>query len=207
MEAVDYRQLCAAQVPEQYKRSGNLLGVIGCILDQCQELEAAFLELLAMLDPYTAVGPALDFMGALVGVSRKPGEGDDAYRQRVFLRINLAGMPSTEAIRQFIIDSFGLQVVGLYPDYPAGLYVVFDGNPGEVDVREVEGQITSGTSLTRGTFLRAEGEMDAAWVVSEDTGKAFVIDYYPPDAVYDLVDDAGDDIVDAAGDDMVALDY
>lgn len=208
MEAVDYRQLCAAQVPEQYKRSGNLLGVIGCILDQCQELEAAFLELLAMLDPYTAVGPALDFIGALVGVSRKPGEGDESYRAKIFYRIGFSGLPSTESIRQLILLEFGLELVGLYPDYPAGLYVVFDGEPGIVDLSGIEAQITSGVSLTRGTFLRVEGDyMTSSWIVSEDTGKPFVIDYRAPDTLYDLVDDAGDDIVDSGGNDIVVLDY
>lgn len=208
MEAVDYRQLCAAQVPEQYKRSGNLLGVIGCILDQCQELEAAFLELLAMLDPYTAVGPALDFIGALVGVSRKPGEGDESYRSRIFYRLGLSGIPSMESIRQLILIELGLELVGLYPDYPAGLYVVFDGEPGAVNLSGIEAQITSGVSLTRGTFFRVdEGYMDGAWIASEDTGKPFVIDYYTSETLYDLIDDAGDDIVDSSGNDLVVLDY
>lgn len=208
MEAVDYRQLCAAQVPEQYKRSWKLLGVINCILDQCQELESALLELLAMLDPKTAVGSALDFIGALVGVSRKPGEGDENYRSRIFYRIGLSGLPSMESVRQLILLEFGLELVGLYPDYPAGLYVVFDGNPGSVDLTGVEAQITSGVSLTRGTFLRVdEGYMDGAWIVSEDTGKPFVIDYYTPETLYDLIDDAGYDIVDSSGNDLVVLDY
>ena len=63
-----YSEHCRPYVPEQYKASEKLLGLVDAFLTQCDSLEAAFQEMVPMLDPEQAVGPSLDFIGALVGI-------------------------------------------------------------------------------------------------------------------------------------------
>ena len=49
-------------VPEQYKNSSKLRGVVDALLAQCDDLESAFFEILGSIDLRTAIGPALDYL-------------------------------------------------------------------------------------------------------------------------------------------------
>ena len=80
---VPYSDFVAPTILEQYKRADKLRGLINAVLAQCDNLEAAFFELLQALGLDNAVGPALDYLGAIAGVDRIPGESDDDYRERI----------------------------------------------------------------------------------------------------------------------------
>lgn len=171
-----YEAICAPYVPEQYKNSTRLQGLVSSVLSQCDDLEAAWHELMEALNVMEAVGPSLDFIGTLVGVARN-GEDDSMYRVRVLQRVNSAGFPGYAALRKLLQLGAGTDRVGLYPDYPAGLYAVFNGDAVAAD-RAVSfaGALTSGVMLATGTFLVGEPGDDVGYIVLEENGQPFVVD-------------------------------
>ena len=203
-----YNEKLAKYIPEQYKQSEKLRGLIAALQKQFDDLDDAFFEMLQALDPETAIGPALDYLGAIVGVARVPGETDDSYRIRIVSRSFLAsGLPTPEAVRAFIKYVTNVRSVGLFPDWPAAMYYVLDGGT-EADLSDVEKEVmTSGASLTRGTFIvgEIEGEgYEEGYIVDEDHGMPIVCDYRWPE--YDLITSDGDDLVDDEQDNLMAVD-
>lgn len=176
-----YQSYCEKQVPEQYKRSEKLLSLIGSVLSQCDDLEKAFGEILPMLDPQQAIGPALDYIGKITGTERTPGETDAHYRPRVLESFHSAPIPSPEALRGLIQMSVGRPVM-LVPCWPAALYFVVDGSAGEIDTPALEAEyMPSGVALGQGTYICGEptedGKVDFGFIVSEDNGMPIVCDY------------------------------
>lgn len=188
---VPYSEFTKPAILEQYKRSEKLRGLINAVLDQCDSLEVAFLEILQALNLDDAIGPALDYLGAIVGISRNVGEDDESYRVRIGIGRSLVGLPAPEALRRVLQFITGKERIGLFPDYPAGLYFVVDGFT-SVDFTSLEGEsMTSGAALARGTFLIGEYTGDeqiaeAYYVVSEDNGMPFVIDWHPVFSGYEI---------------------
>lgn len=188
---IPYEDLCSKYTPEQYKQSSRLLGIINAILKQCDDLEIAFFEILQALSLADAMGPALDYLGAIVGISRNVGEDDESYRVRIGIGRSLVGLPTPEALRRVLQFITGKERIGLFPDYPAGLYFVVDGFA-PVDFTPLEGEsMTSGAALARGTFLIGEYTGDeqiaeAYYVVNEDNGMPFVIDWHPVYSGYEI---------------------
>ena len=91
---VPYREFTQPTILEQYKCSEKLRGLINAVLDQCDSLEVAFLEILQALNLDDAVGPSLDAIGVLAGVDRIPGEPDEEYRHRIKVYLNLTDIPA-----------------------------------------------------------------------------------------------------------------
>ena len=178
-------------VPEQYKNSSKLRGVVDALLSQCDDLETAFFEILGSIDLRTAIGPALDYLGAIVGVTRKPGETDDAYRTRIYQYRDLQGAPTHEGIRLALQLLTGQTGIGLYPNWPAELYWV-PPQAEKYDLSQlVLDSMTSGASLVQGTFLCCEDGEEYGLIVLEDNGQPLVIDQRWPDTEYAMVDDEG----------------
>ena len=173
---VPYKEAFSKYIPEQYKNSEKLLSLVNTCLDQCDSLENAFFEILQALNLQDAIGPALDWLGAIVGVERIPGESDSSYRSRIVSGMNLKNLPSNEALRLVIKFLTGCDSVGLFPNWPAETYYVLDGST-DADLSALEhDSMTSGTSLVRGTFLCMEpGE--GGYIVNDDNGMPFVVDY------------------------------
>lgn len=206
---VPYQDFCRKYVPEQYKQSPKLLGLIDACLAQCDDLETAFFELMDALNLETAIGPALDYIGAIAGVVRIPGETDDHYRGRIKNWRRISGLPSLEALRAVLLFVSGCDRVGLYPDWPAGMYFVLNGST-PADLSDVERYMTSGASLVRGTFLMGEPDdegVEFGYIVNEDTGTPLICDWLVYSELFDLVDDEGDGFITSGGDTLVALDY
>lgn len=205
VKVTSYHEYCDPYVIEQYRDSTRLRALIDSVLAQCDDLEQAWLEILEALDIANAVGPALDSIGAIVGVIRIPGETDDAYRVRVLRGNYSEGLPSMEALRTLIRLATGSSRVGLYPVWPAGLYYVQVGGR-ELLLGEMDDDLTSGSELLAGTFLRCED--NGPFIIDEDHGQPFVIDAFPKDQeLYELVTDTGDGLVDENGDSLAALDF
>lgn len=208
MEKIEsYKEEVDKYVPEQYKNSSKLRGVVDALLAQCDDLEDAFFEILGSIDLQTAIGPALEYLGAIVGVTRKPGETDDAYRTRIYQYRDLQGAPTHEGLRAALQLLTGQTGIGLYPNWPADLYWV----PPQAEKYElskiISESMTSGSSLVQGTFLCCEDGEAYGLIVLEDNGKPLVIDQLWQDTEYAMVDDEGYLIVDDADNVVVGIDY
>lgn len=204
---VPYREFVAPTTLEQYKRSPKLRGLINSVLNQLDDAEDALFELLQMLDPETAIGPALDYIGEIIGVTRIVGESDAAYRVRIFMWRDLEGIPAPESLRRALRLLFNRDKIGLYPCWPAGMYFVLDGETPQDMPAMLTDYFTSGTDIGAGTFLIAEDGEDFGYIVNEDTGTPFVMDYRWADTEYAMVDDEGYLIVDDADNVVVGIDY
>ena len=173
---VPYKEAFSKYIPEQYKNSEKLLSLVNTCLDQCDSLENAFFEILQALNLQDAIGPALDWLGAIVGVERIPGESDTSYRSRIVSGMNLKNLPSNEALRLVIKFLTGCDSVGLFPNWPAETYYVLDGST-DADLSALEhDSMTSGASLVRGTYLCMESG-EGGYLVNDDNGMPFVVDY------------------------------
>lgn len=202
-----YKEEGDKYVPEQYKNSSKLRGVVDALLSQCDDLEAAFFEILGSIDLRTAIGPALDYLGAIVGVTRKTGETDDAYRTRIYQYRDLHGSPTHEGLRAALQLLTGQTGIGLYPNWPAELYWV-PPKAEKYDLSQlVSDSMTSGASLVQGTFLCCEDGEEYGLIVLEDNGQPLVMDQGWPDTEYAMVDDEGYLIVDDADNVVVGIDY
>lgn len=207
----NYKEFCGEFVPEQYRRSEKFLGLLALLFEQCDSLESAFWELLGCLNIEVAEGPALDFIGALVGVERVPGQTDEAYRERILDGNKSVGLPTPESLRKCLQLVIGRNV-GLFPVWPAAMYVVVDGST-DADFASLEAQyMTSGCALGRGTFICGEPDddvllFDCGYLVDEDHGQPIVCDYRVPDTLYELVTDANEVLVNENNQELVALDY
>ncbi len=194
---VPYKKLTDEFVLEQYKTSARLRGIIDTIVAQCDDVEIALWEILQALNLSDAIGPALDYLGAIVGVQRIPGETDENYRLRIVAGRSLSGLPTPEALRAIIKFVTGKERIGLFPDYPCGMYYVIDGNT-STDLSALEGEsMTSGASLGRGTFLIGEPVdgpdiAEAYYIVNEDNGMPFVIDWRPVYSGFGLLTETGE---------------
>lgn len=185
-----YHDFCDPYVMEQYKGSTRLRALIDAFLAQCDDLERAWFEILAALNITEAVGPALDYIGALVGVQRVPGQTDDVYRVRILQGNYSEGLPTMESLRTILLLASGAPSVGIFPDWPAGQYVVFTG-PITLDVQAVFDSLTSGVMMARGTFLCGEPGDEIGYIICEDNGMPFVIDWWPLYSGYTLEDEQG----------------
>lgn len=208
MEKIEsYKEEGDKYVPEQYKNSSKLRGVVDALLAQCDDLESAFFEILGSIDIRTAIGPALDYLGAIIGVTRKPGETDDAYRTRIYQYRDLQGAPTHEGLRASLQLLTGQTGIGLYPNWPAELYWV-PPQAEKYDLSKlVSDSMTSGASLVQGTFLCCEDGEEYGLIVLEDNGQPLVIDQRWPDTTYAMVDADGYLIVDDLDNVVVGIDY
>ena len=204
----DYSSEQRKYVPEQYKRSTRLLGVIDAALGFSDELETAFREISDNFNIDDAVGPMLDYYGLYFGITRKIGETDEQLRMRIRIGSGTDDLPTFEAIYNYFKIALGISDMILCPVWPAGLYFVLGQGMPEPDIDEV---ITiaaaSGVDFGQGTFLTCEDGEPYGLIVLEDNGQPIVIDQRWPDTEYAMVDDEGYLIVDDADNVVVGIDY
>ena len=195
-------------VPEQYKRSTKLLGVIDATLGSSDEIETALREISDNFNIDDAVGPMLDYYGLYFGIERRIGENDEQLRIRIRLGSGTEDLPTFEAIYNYFKIALGISDMVLCPVWPAGLYFVLGHGMPEPDIDEVRIiAAASGVDFGQGSFLSCEdGEL---WgiIVLEDNGQPLVVDQRWPDTEYELVDDDGNYLVDSEGNHLVALDF
>lgn len=195
-------------VPEQYKRSTKLLGVIDAALGFSDELEKALREISDDFNIEDAVGPMLDYLGLYFGIERRIGETDEQLRMRIRIGSGTEDLPTFEAIYNYFKIALGITDMMLCPVWPAGLYFVLGHGMPEPDVDEVRTiSAASGVDLGQGTFLSCEDGELWGLIVLEDNGQPIVIDQRWPDTEYELVDDDGNYLVDSEGNHLVALDF
>lgn len=195
-------------VPEQYKRSTKILGVIDASLGFSDELEKALREISDDFNIEDAVGPMLDYLGLYFGIERRIGETDEQLRMRIRIGSGTEDLPTNEAIYNYFKVALGISDMVLCPVWPAGLYFVLGHGMPEPDIDEVRTiSAASGVDLGQGTFLSCEDGELWGLIVLEDNGQPIVIDQRWPDTEYELVDDDGNYLVDSEGNHLVALDF
>lgn len=204
----DYSSEQRKYVPEQYKRSTKLLGVIDASLGFSDELEKALREISDNFNIEDAVGPMLDYLGLYFGIERRIGETDEQLRMRIRIGSGTEDLPTNEAIYNYFKVALGISDMVLCPVWPAGLYFVLGHGMPEPDIDEVRTiSAASGVDLGQGTFLSCEDGELWGLIVLEDNGQPIVIDQRWPDTEYELVDDDGNYLVDSEGNHLVALDF
>lgn len=194
-------------VPEQYKRSTKLLGVIDETLGFSDELEKALREISDNFNIEDSVGPMLDYYGLYFGIVRKIGETDEQLRMRIRLGSGTEDLPTNEAIYNYFKIALGITDMMLCPVWPAGLYFILGAGftqPIE-DVTSIAA--ASGVDLGHGTFLCLEDGEEYGLLVLEDNGQPLIVDQRWPDTLYELVDDEGNFIVDENGNHIAVLDF
>ena len=195
-------------VPEQYKRSTKLLGVIDAALESSDEIETALREISDDFNIDDAVGQMLDYYGLYFGIERRIGETDEQLRMRIRLGSGTEDLPTNEAIYNYFKIALGITDMMLCPVWPAGLYFILGPGMPLPDIEEVTHiAAASGVDFGQGTFLSCEDGEPYGLIVLEDNGQPLVIDQRWPDTEYELVDDNGDYLVDSEGNHLVALDF
>ena len=204
----DYSSEQRKYVPEQYKRSTKLLGVIDAALGFSDELEKALREISDNFNIEDAVGPMLDYLGLYFGIERRIGETDEQLRMRIRIGSGTDDLPTPEAIYNYFKIALGITDMILCPVWPAGLYFVLGQGMPEPYIDEVTTiAAASGVDFGQGTFLSCEDGELWGLIVLEDNGQPIVIDQRWPDTEYELVDDDGNYLVDSEGNHIVALDF
>lgn len=204
----DYSSEQRKYVPEQYKRSTKLLGVIDAALGFSDELEKALREISDNFNIEDAVGPMLDYYGLYFGIVRKIGETDEQLRMRIRIGSGTEDLPTPEAIYNYFKIALGISDMILCPVWPAGLYFVLGQGMPEPDIDEVTTiAAASGVDFGQGTFLCCEEGEAYGLIVLEDNGQPLVVDQRWPDTEYAMVDDEGYLIVDDEENIAVGIDY
>lgn len=204
----DYSSEQRKYVPEQYKRSTKLLGVIDAALGFSDELEKALREISDNFNIEDAVGPMLDYYGLYFGIIRKIGETDEQLRMRIRIGSGTEDLPTNEAIYNYFKVALGISDMVLCPVWPAGLYFVLGHGMTEPDIDEVRTiSAASGVDLEQGTFLSCEDGELWGLIVLEDNGQPLVVDQRWQDTTYAMVDSDGYVIVDDEGSAVVGIYY
>lgn len=169
----DHMAALQGLVPEQYKKAEKLNGLVASVMHGCDQVETMLQELRGLWDVHSMEGANLDIIGAVVGVKRKPSETDTSYRVRLLAGPVERDLPTYEALRSVVRAATGSQYVGLYPVWPAGVFVVVDTGA-DLLPPLLDGWSASGVEALVGTFLRCED--DGPYICDEDHGQPFVID-------------------------------
>lgn len=193
-------------VPEQYKRSTKLLGVIDSTLGSSDEIETALREISDNFNIDDAVGPMLDYYGLYFGIERRIGENDEQLRMRISLGSGTEDLPTFEAIYNYFKIALGISDLFLCPVWPAGLYFVLGHGMPEPDIDEVRTiAAASGVDFGQGTFLSCEDGEPYGLIVLEDNGQPIVVDQQWPDNEYVMIDSDGYIIVDDENNGVVGV--
>lgn len=202
----DYSSEQRKYVPEQYKRSTKLLGVIDAALGFSDELEKALREISDNFNIEDAVGPMLDYYGLYFGIERRIGETDEQLRMRIRIGSGTEDLPTFDAIYNYFKIALGISDMILCPVWPAGLYFVLGQGMPEPDIDEVTTiAAASGVDFGQGTFLCCEEGEAYGLIVLEDNGQPLVIDQLWPDNEYVMIDSDGYIIVDDENNGVVGV--
>lgn len=166
---IDHRQY----TPEQYRNSARMNAVLDGTGASLSIVEEAADELRGLMNPDLCEGAQLDRIGGWKDMPRRSGEGDEAYRERI--KTGHLPLPSLKAVRAAVKDITGSENVGLYPDWPAGIYIVDYDAPDLTALSDARQElVAAGVDAQLGTFLCDED--DYGFIVDEATEMPIVTD-------------------------------
>lgn len=204
----DYSSEQRKYVPEQYKRSTKLLGVIDATLGFSDEIETALREISDNFNIEDAVGPMLDYYGLYFGIERRIGETDEQLRMRIRIGSGTEDLPTNEAIYNYFKIAIGITDMMLCPVWPAGLYFILGPGMAEPDIEETTRiAAASGVDFGEGTFLCLEDGEEYGLLILEDNGNPLICDQRWADALYILVNESDEELIDENGEELAALDF
>lgn len=107
-----------ARLVEQFRGSLNLEALIAAYVEQVQDLENVFFQLLLERTLENAVGVQLDNLGTIIGEERM-GLSDDDYRLRLRVRVKINASSGTPEqilkIFELLFPDNGFQILEFYP--------------------------------------------------------------------------------------------
>jgi hypothetical protein len=126
---------------ELFRYGPRTQAALASVLSQCQEIEDALWDLYTGFDPDTAVGQALDFLGALVGEPRLDRDDDEyrvAIRVRRLVNSSQGKIEQLYAIVNGIFGAFTTPPTVTIDEYfPAAIVVEVTGDFGDVTINTV----------------------------------------------------------------------
>ena len=146
IEKLDHLREALGNLVTQFQGKPHIAGLITSYVNQIQELEAVFFQLLVDRWLDNAVGAQLDGFGSIVGEVRE-GREDLAYRTAIKARIILnLSQGLTEDIIALLRGVAGEVTVEVTDYYPAGFIARITDpiNPAEVDVSKLGAILDSG---------------------------------------------------------------
>lgn len=109
---------------QQYKEKPSLEAILRSLIDQIQDAEDAYQQLLNFRSIDNAFGQTLDLIGSIVGATRLTGESDDNFRLRIRYQVSLN---TSEGQPERVLDSYrlitGESFVLIQELYPAAVSV------------------------------------------------------------------------------------
>lgn len=125
-------------LPEQFKTSTKLKGMLEAFLSPSVDLEAQINDLPANTALKNAFGKTLDFWGEIAGEKRL-GRSDDVYRTaiRIRLQVNIASGVSSSII-EIVRDSTEATTI-IYQDFYPGSYAIFSNGLGAPNLALLDG--------------------------------------------------------------------
>lgn len=158
-------------LPSQYRDATKMHSVLEGFSSSVSEAEEAMDELRGLMDTSLAEGVQLDRIGAWKGMARGASESDASYRTR--LTASTIPLPTMPAMRAAIKNIIGEESVGLYPDWPAGIYIVVEEPT--FALKQARNDLSAaGVDAQLGTFLGDED--DLGYIIDEDTEMPIVVD-------------------------------
>lgn len=164
-------ELAKKRLLEQNKNKPLLDGLLTAIIQEHQNLETMFFDLLEDRSINTAVGFLLDRLGTIVGQTREPGQSDDDYRLAIKTRVSInvsQGEPERAiSVYQALLGATLVMIQELYPAAVALMSEIVPSNLPAV-FRTVRQVIPAGVRLDfLGTFdLTEPFAMDGVMVGS-----------------------------------------
>ena len=122
-EVLNHLEVVKSRLLSQYRDKPNLEGMIASYVQQIQELETVFMDILAIIVDFdNQEGAQLDLIGKIVGQARE-GKSDPEYLKWIKLRVFInrsSGLPDELA---YLLSQILPQVFSLSDDPPAGLVI------------------------------------------------------------------------------------
>lgn len=164
-------------VPEQFKHSDRLNGIIGLVADQGDTVMQMFDELRSMLVLGGDSTAPLDVLGEYLGIEREAGESDADYEARMSEGSMMRGVPTIEAVRENVKKYTGSSACAILPMWPCGCYIIPENYADGLEVY-VKSLVQAGVEADIGTYLCDEEDVDLI-VSDEETDMPIVIGYDP----------------------------
>ncbi len=164
---LDQVQIGLNRMLSQFDNSPKLRGLFQAYLENVQDVEEMFYQLLTERDIYSAIGAQLDVIGLLVGELRR-GRDDEEYRQAILNRVVLNTSDGTPPVVLEILKLLtSADTVGLFEHYPANIHYFASGGVNNSTPQTMDNASAAGVNV-RVMFDEGSNSFIPAGLVSEE---------------------------------------